>query len=182
MKRDFLKGLGLEEEAIEKIMAEHGKTVNDMKGELEEVDTLKSQLADKDKEIENRDQQLEELSKKAKGNEELTAEIENLKSQNEETKSEYEKRLAEQKKDFAIEKALADAKDVRAAKALLDLEKIELDKEGKVTGLDEQAENLKKENAWLFKTSEKPNFSDGSHQAGGYQKDAFVEGLGIKTT
>ncbi len=59
MKRDFLKGLGIEDTLIDKIMAEHGKDF----GELEtakqnvtakqaEVDELKAQLATRDSDIE----------------------------------------------------------------------------------------------------------------------------------
>lgn len=48
LKREFLKELGLEDEAINKIMAEHGKTVEGSKSKLEtfksENEALKSQI------------------------------------------------------------------------------------------------------------------------------------------
>ena len=37
MTREFLKGLGLSDEAIEKVMAEYGKNVNQLKSENEEL-------------------------------------------------------------------------------------------------------------------------------------------------
>ncbi len=36
MKREFLKNLGLEDEVIDKIMAENGKDIEKAKGDLEE--------------------------------------------------------------------------------------------------------------------------------------------------
>lgn len=45
MTREFLKGLGLSDEAIEKVMAECGKNANQLKSENEE-------LKDKNKSVE----------------------------------------------------------------------------------------------------------------------------------
>lgn len=43
MKREFLEGLGLEKEAIDKIMAEHGKSITEAKGKTQELeDKVKS--------------------------------------------------------------------------------------------------------------------------------------------
>jgi len=46
MNREFLKNLGLEDEKIDQIMAEHGKTVNSMKDELNKAKDLKQQIKD----------------------------------------------------------------------------------------------------------------------------------------
>lgn len=62
MKRDFLKGLGIADEIIEQIMAEHGKTVTAAKGDADaqkqliaardtEIEGLKSQIAQRDADI-----------------------------------------------------------------------------------------------------------------------------------
>lgn len=44
MKREFLEGLNLEAEAIDKIMAENGKDINAAKSKFADYDDLKSQL------------------------------------------------------------------------------------------------------------------------------------------
>ena len=79
MNREELKALGLTEEQIDKVMASHGKVVNDTKDQLNTVtterDDLKGQLTD-------RDNQLADLGKKVKDNEELTTEINRLKEEN----------------------------------------------------------------------------------------------------
>src|SRR5690606_41713226 len=57
MKREFLEELGLDKEVIDKIMAEHGKTIQNLKQEQEVFDQLKS-------EKEQLEQQLQQLNEK----------------------------------------------------------------------------------------------------------------------
>jgi len=158
MNREFLKGLGLEDEAIDKIMAEHGKSLNSVKEKAEKADTLESQIEDYKTQLADRDQQLNDLSEKAKGNEELTAQIEELKQQNETTKTDYEEKLQQQAFEHKLESTLTGAKvkNVKAVKALLDLESIKLDGD-KLLGLDDQLNGLKESESYLFDSEEKPN-------------------------
>lgn len=56
MKREFLEGLGLEKEAIDRILDENSKDIGREKQKAdtarEDADTLRAQLADRDKDIE----------------------------------------------------------------------------------------------------------------------------------
>ncbi|OEH53129.1 hypothetical protein AQ616_17775 [Oceanobacillus sp. E9] len=183
MKRDFLKELGLEDEAIDKIMAEHGKSVNDMKEKAEKADTLESQVNDYKQQIADRDTQLKDLGEKAKGNEDLTAEIDRLKEENETTKSELEQKLEQQAFDHKLENTLKDAnvKNPTAVKALLNLDEIKLDGD-KLRGLDTQLEGLKESDDYLFQSEQNSNdpsleYTPGSHQQGGGGDDAFAQTL-----
>lgn len=156
MDRKFLEELGLEKETIDKVMLEHGKTVNDTKKKAEKVDTLESQIDDLNKEIEKRDTQLEELKKVDAGA--LQETINELQETNKTQKSEHEERIAKQQKEFAIELALRDAGALnsKAVKALLDTESIKLDGDT-LLGLDDQLKTLQESDAYLFKQEEKPN-------------------------
>lgn len=182
MNREFLKGLGLEDEAIDKIMAEHGKTVNSTK---EQLDTVTTDRDDLKTQLEERDTQLEELSAKATGNEELTAEIERLKNENTTTATEYQAKLDKQAFDFTLDKSLTGAKvkNAKAVRALLDTEKIKLDGE-KLLNLDDQLEALKESDPYLFDVAEeqqqeedKPTFSSGQHQSSNEAGDPFAAKL-----
>ena len=60
MKRKFLEDLGLEEEAINKIMAENGKDLNELKAK---VDDLTEQINVKDTTIKQKNDKISELEK-----------------------------------------------------------------------------------------------------------------------
>ena len=156
MTREELKELGLTDEQIEKVMASHGKALNAVKDKADKVETLESQVEDYKTQLADRDKQLKDLGEKAKGNEELTAQIEELKQQNEATKTEYEEKLQKQSFDHVLEKSLigAKVKNVKAVKALLDVDMIKLDGDT-LKGLDEQLKNLKESDSYLFEEEKK---------------------------
>lgn len=146
MKTEDLKAMGLTDEQISKVMAENGKDVNAAKADAEnlksEVASLKSQLSSLEDGVAQRDKQLEALKKiDAEG---LKAEIEKLQNENKATQEKYESDMKQVRIDSAVEKALivSKAKNIKAVKALLDLEKAELDGDI-IKGLDEQLKKLK---------------------------------------
>lgn len=118
------------------------------KAKFDEVNEKVKTLEDQ---IKERDNQLKELKTKAAGNEELSAKIAELETANEATKSEYEVKMAELKKETAIELKLKDeqAKNVKAVKALLSLDKVSIDGDN-LLGLDEQLKTLKESDPYLF--------------------------------
>ncbi|ECP2184084.1 TPA: phage scaffolding protein [Listeria monocytogenes] len=148
MQREYLKGLGLEDEVINKVMAENGKDITAAKQQLSEVeaerDGLKSQLTQRDKDI-------DDLKKDSGTSEELKKQIEDLQQKNTDLESNYQSEIAETKKNSAIELALASAKakNPKAVRALLDNDKLELTDEG-LKGLDEQLGALQESDAYLF--------------------------------
>ena len=111
----------------------------------EEKNTYKNQVSE-------RDTQLTELKKAAKGSEELSTKIGELQELNKTTSREYEDKLKQQKKDFALELKLRDskAKNPKAVKALLSVDKILINDDGTITGLDEQLTALKESDGYLF--------------------------------
>ena len=72
--RDFLKGLDLDKETIDTIMAEYGKNVQGLKEQIEEYKGYKA-------ENENLSKQLEEKEKSMKGFEDVSNENKSLKAQ-----------------------------------------------------------------------------------------------------
>ena len=106
MKREDLKNLGLTDEQIEKVMAEHGKYITSLQekvnGLTNERDGLKSQL-------DERDQQLVDLQKNSKNVDDLNEQIKQLQSDNKKANEEWQNKLATQTKNFKIETALREA-------------------------------------------------------------------------
>lgn len=78
MKREFLKNLGLEDESIDKIMAELGKETNTDKARVTELEAEMQKANDKITDYENK---INDLSSKADENSKEHEELENLKKQ-----------------------------------------------------------------------------------------------------
>ena len=106
MKREDLKNLGLTDEQIKKVMAEHGKDITSLQekvnGLTNERDGLKSQLDERDK-------QLDSLQKSSKDIDDLNEQIKQLQSDNKKANEEWQNKLAAQTKNFKIETALREA-------------------------------------------------------------------------
>jgi len=149
MKRDFLKGLELTDEVIDKIMAEYGKSVEAEKAKVTtaqtELDGLKKQLTDANAAIES----FKKLDPEA-----LQKAVDEWKVKAETAQTEAEKQIAQLKFDHALDGALAGAKAKNAAavKALLKLDDLKLSEDGSVSGLKDQLEKIQVENDYLFES------------------------------
>ena len=138
MTRKQLEDLGLSKEQVDSIMKINGDDIENAKSasaaEIKnlqtEVDGLKTQVSDRDK-------QLETLKASAGDNEALTKQIADLQAENTKAKETHESEMTQLKALTG-----ANAKNIKAVKALLDLTDAKLDKDGNVKGLSEQIEKL----------------------------------------
>lgn len=186
MKREELKELGLTDEQIGSVMALHGVTVNELNSK---VSTAEQQATQYQEQLEKNQNELNDFKANAKGNEDLTKQLEDLQSKFDETKTSSEQQIADLKKSSAIDLALtqAGAKNIKAAKALLDGESLELTDEG-LKGLDDQLAALKESDGYLFGQSEqvppnpagkKATFSGNASSSQNVEEDAFAKALGV---
>lgn len=147
MRRDFLKNIDLGEgntlpdNVIDAIMAEHGKTKQQ---DQSTIQTLQGQINEANKKLEGYDPEWKAKAEAA------------------------EKKLVAQQFDFALERAVAEARprNAKAVMALLDREKLTF-AAGEVVGLDKQLTALKngEDTAFLF-SDDKPRKTGLSHQGG----------------
>lgn len=159
MKREFLKDLGLEDDVINKIMAENGKEVavyraklDDLNEQIQVKDTTIKQKSDKISEFEKVD--IEALKKEQfeLGKVEGSKEVENFKKQNAIDKV-YES-------EFEVDGKKYKVKDKKGLQGYLDNEKIKYEN-NQVTGLVEQFSEIVKTSPYLFETDTKnPQFAD----------------------
>ena len=162
-KEDLLK-LGLTEEQAEKVLSVNTEQLKGFipKARFDEVNNAKKQA---EKDLSERDKQLETLKNSTGDVETLKNTIKQLQDENKASKEQYEANISKIKLDNAIDNALgnAKAKNSRAVKALLDMEKIKFENEA-LSGLDEQLKALKEaeDSKFLFeeiKEPAKPSFS-----------------------
>ena len=124
--KELLKKAGIEEEKVDGVIADINKELPKYfipKDKYNEVAEAKKKL---DADLAARDTQLEELKKAAGSNEELKKQIETLQGENKKAGEEWQAKLAQMQLDFTLERALtaAKAKNPKAVKALLDMEKV----------------------------------------------------------
>lgn len=151
MNKEELLSLGLTEEQAEKVLAE---------------------ITELQKSLKERDKQLEELKKASGDNAELQKQITALQQQTAEQAKAHKAELAQLKLDNAIDNALtaAGAKNLKAVRALLDLDKLQLGEDGKLQGWPEQLEALQKSDGYLFAAAQQPTFR-------GFQPAAGSDGV-----
>ena len=154
--KELLKKAGIEEEKVDSTITDINKELPKHfipKDKYNEVAEARKKL---ETDIQERDNQLEQLKNAAGNSEELKAQIEQLQAENQKAAEEWQAKMAQMQLDFAIDKALtaAKAKNAKAVKALLDLEKVKLDGD-KLLGLDDQLKAIKESDAYLFGESGK---------------------------
>lgn len=148
MKREFLRGLGLEEETVQKIVDEHHDTLRDLKSEAKKAESLQEQLDKANKELENRDKQITDLQKAKDGdNQELKDKLDQYKQEN----AQYQADMKELKLNNAIKLAVAkDANDANDVLLMLDKSNLELQEDGNVKGLEDAVKALQESKPYLF--------------------------------
>lgn len=179
MTRKQLEDLGLIKEQADSIMKINGDDIENAKGTAAtEIKNLQTEVEGLKTQVGDRDKQLETLKASAGDNADLKKQIEDLQTENATAKANHESELNQLKIDFAVEKALtgAKAKNIKAVKALLELNDAKLDKDGNVKGLAEQIEKLTSgdDTKFLFEaqkqTKQQQNFKGFQPGASGEQK------------
>lgn len=140
MNKEKLMEMGLTEEQATNVMKElDGNYIP--KSRFNEVN---SELKQAKEQISERDKQLETLKSTAGDAEALKKQIETLQADNKAKDDAHAAEIKQLKIDGAVDKALSDAKakNNKAVKALLNLEKAELAEDGTIKGLAEQIKAL----------------------------------------
>ena len=151
---EALEKAGLTADVLDKIIVAHGKDIEKHKNAVDtsktELQTLKDQLTEANKQIENfKGMDVETIKKTA----------EDYKAKFEQAQTESAKQLANLKFDHALESALsgAKAKNAKAVQALLNRDALKFnDADGSIVGLSEQLESIKKDNDYLFSDTTPP--------------------------
>lgn len=143
MKRQFLKDLELDSEVIDKILDEHGSTVNGLRDKLsskdDEVKTLKSERDDlKDQVTDVKDAQ-DKINSLQSKYDEATKERDNLKSQ-----------IQSNELDKQIIKNVQDAHDVDDVLNFINRDSFEYDDDGNITNFDDVLNSVRDKKPHYF--------------------------------
>ncbi|MBU6112540.1 phage scaffolding protein [Mammaliicoccus lentus] len=155
MNRETLKALELSDEQIDKVMAEHGKSVSDKQSQIDETNN-------KVKELEN---DKESLSKQVTALEKKANDYNSLEEKNNQLQEEikdYKVKVATNDLDKQILKEVSkDAHDPDDVFLFIDKDKFNRDEEtGEVTNFNDVMQELRSSKAYLFNQSSNPAGSE----------------------
>ena len=157
MKRDQLKKLGLSDEQIKSVMDLNGDDINKAKSGnaevLEENQALKDQIKERDKDLKT-------LRTKAKDNEDLSTQLKEWQDKYKKDTADLTTKLSQTKLNNAVDNALnkAHVRNIKSIKGLLDMNSIKLDENGELSGLDDQINNIKQSDSYLFDEGKKQDY------------------------
>lgn len=147
MKRKFLEDLGLTKEQIDSIMAENGK---DIETEKEKATATVAELEDIKNQLKEANSTITELKKSNKDNEALQAAIKAHEETIKTIKTEYQEKVRNMSIQNAIQSKLADTKYADLLESKFDKDKLIVNEDGTVTGIDEQLKAIKDTYKELF--------------------------------
>ena len=158
MDRDFLKGLELDKDTVNTIMAEHGKSVQE----------LKESKADLESQLKTSAAEIADLKSKVADLETITKERDSLVDDKQRLTDELAKVNADfstAKMNNAIEKEAMNAGATNPADILsfIDKSAIKAGESGEFEGIEDAVKSVKESKPYLF--------GDTSHKAGGFHHD-----------
>ncbi len=131
----------------------------------ERFNQVNTEAKDYKQQVSERDKQITSLKDEFKDTTGLKEKVEKLEADNKKKDDDYQSQLKQLQFDNALNQALKDTnpKNVKALKAMLELDKVKLDGDT-LLGLDDQIKSIKKEHDYLF---EKEINGTGSFVTGG---------------
>lgn len=172
MKREFLEGLGLEKETVDKIMAENGA---DLEREKAKTTAARADLADAQGKLSAAQTELDNLKKSNGDLAAVQQQLTDLQAKYDKDTGDLRGQMADRDYADAVGRAIAgkglkfSSKSAeRAFRAALEEQKLEL-KDGELTGLDDFIKSQKKADPEAFAPDKAPpRFLSGSGSGGGH--------------
>lgn len=181
MKAEFLKGLGLEQDVVDKIMAENGKDVAAEQAKTTkaegERDNYKDQLATATESLEK----FKDVDPAA-----MQSEIENLNKQLKDKDEEYAAKEADRIFSDTVKEAIKSAggRNEKAVMAMLDMEALKASK-NQSEDIKKALETVKESDTYLFGSDEPfmnaVGATGGSADVGGDNLSAIRAAMGLPT-
>jgi hypothetical protein len=175
MKREFLEGLGIDKETVDKIMKENGDDINSTRKKLEaERDDYKKRL-----------DAAQESLKSFEGVDvaELKGKVASLTKDLETKDAEYASKIADMEFNDVLSNAIKEAggRNVKAIKAMLDIDTLKASK-NRSDDIKTALESTKKSDGYLFGSSEPINSAvskTGVSEGGGDPMAAIRAAMGL---
>ena len=171
--KEELKGFGLTDEVISNILESQKKKMENYVLKSEH-DNVKNELESEKQKVKDRDETIKKLKTFEGTATELQTKVDELNKELKTKDEDYEKNLNAQKKESVIKFGVMNfesaVQDLDMVVGLIDKEKVTIDKDGKIIGLNEQLKELQKNKAFLFKAKSNDDNDDNSQNSGVFGK------------
>ena len=161
MKREFLKGLNLEDKVIDQIMSANGVDIENAKKSFGDVDAIKQENESYKTQLAERDKDIKSLSKQVKDNDDLSSQLKDLQDKYKTDTNNLNEQLSQTKLNSALNETLtaANVRNPKTIKGLLNMDDIKLNDKGELIGVNDQIDSLKKSDAYLFDEGQHQDYS-----------------------
>ena len=166
MKREFLKGLNLDDKVIDQIMSANGTDIENTKKSFGDVDSIKQENESLKTQMSERDKDIKSLSKQVKDNEDLSGQLKTWQDKYKDDTDNLNAQLSETKLNGALDNALnsANVRNTKAVRGLLNMDTIKLNDKGELEGVNDQLDSLKKTDSYLFDEGNKQGYKPAGGQ------------------
>lgn len=178
MNKEQLLAAGFSEAQVATILEHYKKALDGQFVPKHRFDEVNTQLKAVKEQLADRDTQIEGLKKFEGDSQQLTAKIKELEEANKQKDTEYNAKLALERKRNLVRAALLEdpegkPHDADMVMGLFNLEKVVVDEAvGKITsGYTEQSQSIRKEKAFLFEGKPSPQSPQGWKPKGAEPKD-----------
>lgn len=139
MKLEFLKELNLDDKTIDQIMSVNGTDIENTKKSFGDVDSIKQENESLKTQMAERDKDMKALKKQAGDNEELSNKYAELQSKYKDDTAKLSAQLSETKLNGALDNVLNSAKvrNTKAVRGLLNMDNIKLNDKGEIEGVSD---------------------------------------------
>ncbi|RHW49714.1 phage capsid protein [Bombilactobacillus bombi] len=166
MKREQLKTIGLNDDQIDKIMGLYGVAIEESKKSLSKLEELKTENESLKSQLSERDKDIKSMQKATKDNEDLQNQFKELQNKYTQDTQQLNNQLQQTRLHSALDNKLTSAKvrNPKTITGLLDMDKIKLNDNGELEGVDEQLKSLHKSDAYLFNDGTNEHYNPASGQ------------------
>ena len=161
MKREFLKGLNLEDKVIDQIMSANGVDIENTKKSFGDIDSIKQENESYKTQLAERDKDIKSLSRQVKDNDDLSGQLKNWQDKYKKDTTDLNNQLSQTKLNSSLNETLTAAKvrNPKAIKGLLNMDDIKLNDKGELVGVNDQLDLLKKSDGYLFDEGQHQDYS-----------------------
>jgi chromosome segregation ATPase len=179
--RDELRAIGIDGEALDKVMTLHGQTVQETRSEVE---AAASKIAELEDQVKTGKAEVDSLNASLTGSQDLAVKLEDLQKKYDADTAKLSQEVVNIRRDSLVTQSISktNARDPQDLRAFLDMDAVQIGEDGTLVGLDDQLAKLQEDKAYLFDKGAATSYNpQGGGSVAPVTLDAALKGEGNLT-